>query len=309
MLAVSSAYLYHTFIIAVQKQVYNMSNKSKNKKMKNLEAAVKQCHITVPKQEYPSEVMLFDNIEPSLLSMWPKIKMRVPNIFAHTFDYGKHERKLSTLNIVFHIIKKSSDFMFVPASFNDHKGLVQYFEKNQIPYHTFGHPRKRKMKVVIKGLPKDVNLIELKQKLKSVCIPVIRVHRMFIKDIPNKERNNPVLVVVPNDDSGKKLLRVRKVLGYDIMMEPPHVKVQQCYRCQKWGHSQRYCHGLIKCVKCAGDHFYKKCPKNTNDEPPKCANCDGEHTSSYRLCPDCPESTVYKTKQALSLRFKRFKKD
>lgn len=37
------------------------------------------------------------------------------------------------------------------------------------------------------------------------------------------------------------------------------------------------------CVKCAGKHPTHDCKKSINEEP-KCANCSGAHTASYRGC-------------------------
>ncbi|GBM06909.1 hypothetical protein AVEN_147847-1 [Araneus ventricosus] len=46
----------------------------------------------------------------------------------------------------------------------------------------------------------------------------------------------------------------------------------------------------VKCVLCAEDHDSRTCPNKKNPEfTPKCANCGGSHTASYRGCPNFPK--------------------
>jgi hypothetical protein len=63
-------------------------------------------------------------------------------------------------------------------------------------------------------------------------------------------------------------------------------KLLQCFKCQGFGHSSKRCGALEKGVYCAGNHRLSECPK----EQIKCANCDGDHTSSYSKCPRLVEA-------------------
>ncbi|GBM92277.1 hypothetical protein AVEN_29897-1 [Araneus ventricosus] len=46
----------------------------------------------------------------------------------------------------------------------------------------------------------------------------------------------------------------------------------------------------VKCVLCAEEHESRTCPNKRNPEfTPKCANCGGPHTASYRGCPNFPK--------------------
>lgn len=275
-----------------------MAPKKPKKNVTKLEEALEECHIT-PSQDTTSSAVVNDTIDPKLLSKWPKLKMRVPTIFLHkTVDLAEHVHEILLLGINFYHPYLGTNYTkIICQSFNDHKAMVQYFDKNKLPYHTFGDPSKRKMKVVIRGLPKDVDLDKLKQEFKSANIPVVRIHKMHMKEFA-KERDPLILAVVPYNDEGKNLLKVKQIFGYDVKMEPPNPKIKQCHRCQKWGHSQRYCRGQVKCVKCAGDHFSNKCTRDPDVEPPMCANCGGNHTASYQECFCCPDSAEYKSNKA-----------
>lgn len=235
---------------------------------------------------------------PASLSNWPKLRLKVPDIFLHKpIDFKLHVHKILSMGIKFKQPYLGKYYTKITClTMNDHKALVQYFEKKQLPFNTFGNPAKRKIKVVIRGLPKDIDLNNLKSELKSLSIPIVRVHKMQRLE-HKKNSTSLVLAVVPYNDDGKKLLLVKKIMGHDVKMEPPISKAKQCHRCQMWGHTQRYCHGNVKCVKCAGEHFSKKCERDPDKEPPKCANCGGEHTASYRECPCCPDSQVHKQSQ------------
>lgn len=274
-----------------------------NKKIVKLIKDLKKCSIAEGETAEDSGIVIeIKQVDQNLISMkkWPAPKQKVPDIFLHKpVDFKEHVKKLLLMGIKFFKPYLGRYYTKIAcATMNDHKALVQYFEKKNLPFNTFGNLAKRKMKVVIKGLPKDVDLNLLKSELKSQDIPIVRVHKM--KDTRKGMENYPkclVLAVVPCNDDGKKLLLVENLLGSKVTMEPPKPKAKQCHRCQMWGHTQRYCHGQVKCVKCAGEHLSKKCERDREKEPPKCANCGGEHTASYRKCPCCPESQEHKMSQ------------
>lgn len=267
---------------------------TQKKETMNLSETLKQCHISASKVT-PLGTVLGNVLDPELLTKWPKLKMTVPTIFLHKpSDLAQHIKKILSMGIKIYQPHLGVHFTKISCcTFNDHRSLVKYFEKKQLSYHTFGHPSKRKMKVVIRGLPIDVDVDQVKEELISLSIPIIRLHIMH-KPIFSSYLYSLALAVVPCNDNGKKILKIKRIMGYDVKFEPLLSKIRQCYRCQKWGHSQRYCHGQIKCVKCAGEHSYKKCLRDPKTEPPKCANCNGEHTANYRKCPFCPDSTAYK---------------
>ncbi|GFY11855.1 hypothetical protein TNCV_4973551 [Trichonephila clavipes] len=56
--------------------------------------------------------------------------------------------------------------------------------------------------------------------------------------------------------------------------------LQQCYRCQSFFHSSKFCTRAPRCVKRTGDHSTKVCKKSI-EEPPKCCLSDDEHPASY----------------------------
>jgi hypothetical protein len=58
----------------------------------------------------------------------------------------------------------------------------------------------------------------------------------------------------------------------------------QCYRCQKFGHTSKFCASRAQCMKCAKEHSTFEC-KKARDTAGRCCNCNGDHVASYRGCP------------------------
>lgn len=264
-------------------------------------------HTSISPIEQPLPDIIFeDTINKELLSKWPKFKDVVPDIQLHkTIDFAQHVKEILRMDIKIYQPYLSSNYTKIPCySIKDFKAVRQYFDKNHLPYHTFSVPKNKKLKVIIRGLPNDLNLNELIGKLRSAKIPVIRLHKMKIKPFASQQAPL-ILIIVPYKNEGLKILRVKKILGHEVTLEPPNKKVRQCHRCQKWGHAQRYCHGQLKCVKCAGDHHSKTCSRDRNcSEPPTCANCGGNHTANYRECFYCPDSEEYKQNRLKKLKYK-----
>ncbi|GJQ76213.1 hypothetical protein Trydic_g1954 [Trypoxylus dichotomus] len=62
-----------------------------------------------------------------------------------------------------------------------------------------------------------------------------------------------------------------------------------------FGYAQSNCNINYKCMKCGEGHSTHLCtkPKTT---PPKCANCQGEHLSTYIKCPANPNNDAVNKK-------------
>ena len=60
--------------------------------------------------------------------------------------------------------------------------------------------------------------------------------------------------------------------------------IQQCFKCQGFGHKAQNCTKKQKCVVCGEAHSHKDCP-NRNEKTPKFANCRGPHVANYKGCP------------------------
>ena len=65
----------------------------------------------------------------------------------------------------------------------------------------------------------------------------------------------------------------------------PGCQIQQCHKCQHYGHLGNRCHAPIKCAVCAGDHQSRSCIVRKNGGDYRCAFCNGAHTAYDSICP------------------------
>lgn len=97
-----------------------------------------------------------------------------------------------------------------------------------------------------------------------------------------------VLIMVPKTE--KYIFHLKQMASVVITVESQKSKtsISQCFRCLRFGHAQSRCTVKPRCVKCAGEHHRTECNKNKGT-PPKCANCGGSRTASYRGCSSWPQ--------------------
>ncbi|KAF7384574.1 hypothetical protein HZH68_014186 [Vespula germanica] len=86
--------------------------------------------------------------------------------------------------------------------------------------------------------------------------------------------------------------KVRQELEYvDVERTPKYQNYnRKNKRCQRHGHTQKYCTKTPRCMKCTGDHLSTECAKKIKDENVKCVNCSEKHPTNYKGC------MAYKTK-------------
>lgn len=67
---------------------------------------------------------------------------------------------------------------------------------------------------------------------------------------------------------------------------PRKQPIIQCFRCQRYGHSSRFCAMTPRCVKCSLIHEEGACTNNSRDTPAWCVNCGVlGHPANFRKCP------------------------
>lgn len=170
----------------------------------------------------------------------------------------------------------------------EHSSVTRLLISRKIEHHSFRLPEEKPLKVVIRGIPEEIDTEEVKMEL-ARSYPVISVHRM--KAGRSRKPIPLVLVNLTKNEEGKKIFNeLTSIFHLRIQVESLRNKTRmgQCFRCQAHGHSANCCHGLERCVKCAGPHLSSDC-KKPRDTPAKCALCEGEHTASYKGCPARPQ--------------------
>ncbi|GFV38757.1 RNA-directed DNA polymerase from mobile element jockey [Trichonephila clavipes] len=103
------------------------------------------------------------------------------------------------------------------------------------------------------------------------------------------------LITMDKTEENKAAYHVTEIGYMKVTIESlrPKYGPPQCFRCQGFFHSSRFCTRTPRCVKCAGNHLAKECTKPI-DQKPKCCLCEGEHPASFLGCPRNPRNKPVK---------------
>jgi len=101
-----------------------------------------------------------------------------------------------------------------------------------------------------------------------------------------KEPMNHFYVDRQTSDNNKDLYDITAIQNKLTEIEPSQStkpQIQQCLRCQLYGHTRKYCNMPYKSVTCGGHHNSTLCTK-PKDSPAKCALCGGPHPANCKGC-------------------------
>ncbi|CAH2087592.1 unnamed protein product [Euphydryas editha] len=162
----------------------------------------------------------------------------------------------------------------------------------KVSYHTHALEDERQLRVVVRGLPKEIDNKSIFDDLQRQKYPIREVHRMYHPK--TKAPYNMVLLILDLSSEGKEIYNLRTVCHLSgLSVEAPRNRgvPGQCHRCQLYGHSARNCYARPRCVKCLGDHGTADCSRKEPDPnvPPSCVLCPTQgHPANYRGCPRAP---------------------
>ncbi|TLP06441.1 hypothetical protein FEG24_18960, partial [Acinetobacter baumannii] len=92
---------------------------------------------------------------------------------------------------------------------DDHRALSSYLRKERISFHTYTLQEERELRVVIRGIPKELDVELVKADLLEQGLPVNSVHRMHTGR--GREPYNMVLVALQPTPEGKKIFNTQTV--------------------------------------------------------------------------------------------------
>ncbi|GFT26282.1 nucleic-acid-binding protein from transposon X-element [Trichonephila clavipes] len=97
------------------------------------------------------------------------------------------------------------------------------------------------------------------------------------------------LLSLPRNKANRDVYNITEICYMKIIVEPlkPRNGPAQCFRCQGFFHSSRFCTRNPKCVKCGKPHLTRDC-KKTPDTEATCCHCQGNHPANFSGCPMNP---------------------
>ena len=171
--------------------------------------------------------------------------------------------------------------------------------------------------ILIGDTPKDFAILQSEPKMQQVFRPNVKVSLpksyrsadaskgkfLVFKEVSSnitlddfKELSDFNKISIPfiklkchNPKQAEELLlrgRVRQKTGIIFRVEEFRTtpSIQQCFKCQGFGHKESNCTKNQKCVVCSEAHSHKNCPNNEKRKP-KCENYRGPYVANYRGCP------------------------
>lgn len=151
-------------------------------------------------------------------------------------------------------------------------------------FFTYQLKTERNFRVVLKGMHYSTDISELKAALEEQGHQVQNLWN--IKHFKSKIPLPMFFVDLKPANNNKQVYDLQYLLHHKIRIEPPHQKrdIPQCSRCQRYGHTKKYCHLKPRCVKCTGDHATENCPRKERSDSVKCVLCSGNHPANYKGC-------------------------
>lgn len=216
-------------------------------------------------------------------------KSQIAEIIGVISGEAKFKRKSGSPNEYIDVQLSSPD---------DHRKLTKYMTEKEIAFFALKPINQRPVKVVFKGLPIETKCEDIRTELTEKGFSIEHVvqlkrtrdkHPLPIFQIELRPSLN-VMDIYSINTCCYMTVEVAKFVG--------RKGVNQCYRCQGFGHSSKICSIPYKCVKCGGDHESKGCAKKKGDgTAPMCANCQGPHPASFRGCSKFPKANITNTRE------------
>ena len=106
---------------------------------------------------------------------------------------------------------------------------------------------------------------------------VIDHYNITVRSDDGQRRNTNTHIITFNQPTPPKEIKI----GYlNVKVDLYIPNLIRCFKCQRFGHTKKFCRNTEICPKCGESHVEEQCSKSL-----KCVNCGGEHSSFNKDCP------------------------
>ncbi|CAH1992765.1 unnamed protein product [Acanthoscelides obtectus] len=174
-----------------------------------------------------------------------------------TADWSSLSRMMNSKGIQFSKARTAGTSVMVftntPA---DYRQLVALLESIKRPFFTYQLKEDRMDQRVIRGLPREMSVNDIKEDLVSQGIADAEVQQMT-----SRTTKKPLPLFLVKTKMPEKLAEIQRLAMLTVSFERKKKSSEpsQCYRCQRYGHTQRNCRLAERCVKCGEDHNSTSC--------------------------------------------------
>jgi hypothetical protein len=248
----------------------------KNKKRKALSSPEKVEDSPEPKSKTHTKVI--------------KVHKPPPVVLSNVNNFNELNQTLKTKNFNYKTnLLNNNQLKINVDNENEYRDLTKFMNETNLEWHTYENKQTRPIRLMAKNLHPTCDPEEIKADLLNKGFKILEVVNKIKK---NKNNGKEYIIPLPlfmltfeNTEDIKKLYEIRYICHMRVKIEAirNNKMIPQCKRCQKYGHTQKFCKHTPTCVKCAGQHITVVCTKPRND-PPKCTNCAEAHPANYRGC-------------------------
>ncbi|GFX85973.1 nucleic-acid-binding protein from transposon X-element [Trichonephila clavipes] len=173
--------------------------------------------------------------------------------------------------------------------FDQYHELLHFVEKVKFQFCVITPKNERPIKVVLKGLPRNFKVDEIKADLEELGFTPEKVNQLIGGQ--TKQTLPVFLVTLPRNIENLKIFRLKTLSYLSIRVEGYNGKgVTQCYTCRNFHHGSKNCHLSPRCLKCGEGHITRECPITERLDTAYCINCEMYgYMANWRGCPCFPK--------------------
>ncbi|GFW47282.1 nucleic-acid-binding protein from transposon X-element [Trichonephila clavipes] len=188
-------------------------------------------------------------------------------------------------------------FRIYPQTPYSYHQIRRYINENSLESFTYMLPEDKMLRVVIRGLPIDMSATQI--------VADLEMQGFNIKECPNmqsRKTGQPMplfMLSMESPEKHKTIFKKVTSIGYvkcEVEILRKKHGLPQCFRCQGFFHSSKYCTCTPRGVKCVKNHLAKDCTKPI-DEKPKCCLCEGDHPANCVGCPKYSRHRIAEEKE------------